>query len=218
MTHKDLSWSIESTITFATISRRNYRQIPWQRDTKRIRLKHFFTGLFLTKGCQCFFPFSFFLSPPNFLSLSSSLVLSCTVDTRLHASFELHRQKRLSNGCYCGALTSIRCDSLFELFRGKKTDRQETAATRAWPHLCLLLKKKERKKKEERKKEEKRKEQKEWEPRVQMCSTMDVKSWTTENSVEYRALRISLISAGDSNGNFTRHDKKKKCDSIPLLS
>ena len=91
---------------------------------------------------------------------------------------------------------------------GKKTDRQETAATRAWPHLCLLLKKKkERKKKEER---EKRKEQKEWEPRVQMCSTMDVKSWTTENSVEYRALRISLISAGDSNGNFTRHDKKKK--------
>lgn len=157
MTHKDLSWSIESTITFATISRRNYRQIPWQRDTKRIRLKHFFTGLFLTKGCQCFFPFSFFLSPPNFLSLSSSLVLSCTVDTRLHASFELHRQKRLSNGCYCGALTSIRCDSLFELFRGKKTDRQETAATRAWPHLCLLLKKK-RKKEKRRKKKRRKKE------------------------------------------------------------
>ena len=143
------------------IEARHVGTCPGNMTQKRIRLKHFFTGLFLIKGCHsAFFPLlvSLSFSLSLFLCLPFSLVsvLSCTVDTRLHASFELRRQKRLSNGCYCGILTSIRCDSLFELFRGEKTDRQETAATRAWPHLCLLLKKEKKEKQEERKKERKK--------------------------------------------------------------
>lgn len=163
----------DSTLTFIR-NEVKLSKFPGSVTQKRIRLKHFFTGLFLIKGCF-FPPVSPPLPPPFPLFFSprycrASLIRVCT------HPLNCADRNDYRTACYCGALTSIRCDSLFELFRGKNGSSGNHSNKGLAAFVSFTKKEKRKRKRKKKRKEKERKKREERARRAHMCSAMDAKS------------------------------------------
>lgn len=141
----------DSTLTFIR-NEVKLSKYSWQRNTKAHKVETFFYRPLFNQ--RMLFSSGFSSSPSPFPSLFLSQVLSCIVDTRLHASFELRRQKRLSNGLL---LRRTDVDSMrfsFWTLPGKKRIVRKPQQ-QGLGCICVFYQK--RKKKKKKKEKEKRK-------------------------------------------------------------